>query len=140
MAHRSPLRNRSDRWLSAIEGRLIALHAAPKALQLETKRLEKEISIALGELREVFSERPQDARRFLETLLDGSLTFTPVETWKGRRYRIEGHASLELVRLPQTLIVASPEGLGDQGAANVLEFPVFFVAGLQKTGTLAWTP
>jgi hypothetical protein len=34
----------------------------------------------------------------------------------------------------------TPEGLGDQGAANVLEFPVFFVAGLQKTGTLAWTP
>jgi len=103
--------------LTAIEGRLTALHAAPKALQLETKRLEKEISVALGELREVFSERPQDARRFLERLLDGSLTFTPVETWKGRRYRIEGQASLGgLVRLPQTLIVASPEGVEPLGA------------------------
>jgi hypothetical protein len=33
--------------------------------------------------------------------------------------------------------VASPEGLGDQGVANVLAFPVAFVAGLKKTGTLA---
>jgi hypothetical protein len=59
------------------------------------------------------SERPNDARRFLERLLDGSLTFTPVETWKGRRYRIEDRANLGgLVRLPQTLIVASPGGMG----------------------------
>jgi hypothetical protein len=98
--------------LTFIEGRLEALHAAPRAVQLEMKRLEKEIAASLHDLREVFTERPGDARRFLERLLDGKLTFTPVETWKGRRYKIEGKASLGgLVRLPETLFKASPEGV-----------------------------
>jgi hypothetical protein len=31
----------------------------------------------------------------------------------------------------------SPEGIDDQGAANILEFPLSFTAGLKKTGSLA---
>jgi site-specific DNA recombinase len=97
--------------LTAIEARLAALHAAPRALSLEVKRLEKEISASLSDLKTVFSAGPEGARRFFERLLDGMLTFTPTDTWKGRRYRIEGKANLGgLVRLPQTLIVASPGG------------------------------
>ncbi len=97
--------------LTVIEGRLEALRTAPRILPLETKRLEKEIAASLHDLREVFTERPGDARRFLERLLDGKLTFTPVETWKGRRYKIEGKASLGgLIRLPETLFKASPRG------------------------------
>ena len=98
--------------LTALEGRLAALHAAPRALQLEVKRLEKDIVGALGELKKVFSQQPGDARRFLENLLEGKLTMTPIETWKGRRYKIEGKANLGgLIHLPQTLFVASPGGV-----------------------------
>jgi hypothetical protein len=57
--------------LTAIDGRLEALRTAPRVLQLETKRLEKKIAASLTDLRQVFSERPGDARRFLEKLLDG---------------------------------------------------------------------
>jgi hypothetical protein len=98
--------------MTAVDGRLEVLRTAPRVLQLETKRLEKEIAASLNDLRQVLSERPGDARRFLEKLLDGKLTFTPVDTWKSRRYRIEGNASLGgLFRLPETLFVASPEGV-----------------------------
>src|SRR5882672_6227881 len=45
--------------------------------------------------------------------LDGRLTFTPVETWKGRGYHIEGRAriSVRWSAYCKTLIVASPEGV-----------------------------
>jgi hypothetical protein len=68
-------------------------------------------------------------RRFLEKLLDGRLTFTPVETWKGRRYQIEGSANLGgLVRLPQTLIVASPGEIYPLASLRELLAPVMKTA------------
>jgi len=96
---------RGGSWLSTGGSRLFVRRHA--VLPFETRRLGKELAASLNDLRQVFSERPGDAWRFLEKLLDGKLTFHPVETWKGRRYMIEGTATLGgLARLPETIVKA----------------------------------
>ncbi len=94
------MRDRQAR-LVALEARHATLSMAPRALQAEVRRVEKDILAALGDLRKVFAEQPADWRRFLENFLDGKLTLTPVKTWKGNRYRVDGNATLGgVVSLP----------------------------------------
>ncbi|WP_080682277.1 hypothetical protein [Sorangium cellulosum] len=86
--------------LSALEARLRAAKAAPSALDLEVRRLEKEARQRLGDLRAMLERNPEEARKALETLetlLGGPLRFTPIETPEGKRYRIEGVVALEAV-------------------------------------------
>ncbi len=107
------MRERQAR-LVALEARLATLLMAPRALQAEVKRVEKDILAALGDLRRVFAEQPADWRRFLENFLDGKLTLTPMKTWKGNRYRIDGNATLGgVVSLP-----ADPDSLRPQRESN----------------------
>jgi site-specific DNA recombinase len=103
------LKERQER-VAALEARLAALLTAPRALQTEVKRIEADVQGALGELRKVFAEQPADWRRFLENFLDGKLTLTPVKTWKGNRYRIDGRATLGgLVSLPNDPYLLRPQ-------------------------------
>ncbi|WP_437994738.1 recombinase family protein [Sorangium sp. So ce185] len=83
--------------LSALEARLRAAKAAPSALDLEVRRLEKEARQRLGDLRAMLERNPEEARKALETILGGPLRFTPIETPEGKRYRIEGVVALEAV-------------------------------------------
>jgi hypothetical protein len=40
------------------------------------------------------ARNPVQARTVMERLLEGKLTFTPIDTDEGKRYRIEGRVSL----------------------------------------------
>jgi site-specific DNA recombinase len=73
-----------------VEARLAALVAAPGAINLETRRLEKEARRRLTELRGLLDRNPQEARTALEALLAGPLSCAPIETPEGKRYAITG--------------------------------------------------
>jgi hypothetical protein len=66
------------------------MEAAPSVINLETRRMEKEARRRLDNLRALFEKNPEDARRALEALLDGPLSFKPIETDDGQRYEISG--------------------------------------------------
>lgn len=83
--------------LSRLEARLRAAKAAPSALGLEVRRLEKEARQRLGDLRGMLERNPDEARKALETILGGPLRFTPIETPEGKRYRIEGVVALDAI-------------------------------------------
>ncbi len=101
--------------LSALEARLKAAKAAPSALDLEVRRMEKEARQRLGELRAMLERNPDEGRKTLETILGGPLRFTPIETLDGKRYKIEGVSALETVvavesNQPRAIQAASPAG------------------------------
>lgn len=78
-----------------------AAERGPTVLSLEVRRLEKETVKRLQELRDVFGRNPQEARKVIEHVLDGKLTFTPIETAEGKRYRVEGRATPgEVLQIP----------------------------------------
>lgn len=100
-----------------LQGRLAALRAAPDALTLEARRVEKEALARLKALRALMKRTPEDARKVIESLLDQKLTFTPVPTFRGMRYQVEGSVVLggALQALPGTF---APECLRPQGDSN----------------------
>jgi hypothetical protein len=110
---------RQDR-LSALEARLKAAKAAPSALDLEVRRMEKEVRQRLGDLRAMLERNPDEGRKALKTILGGPLRFTPIETPDGKRYTIEGVIALETVvavesNQPRALQAASPAGHDRKG-------------------------
>ena len=101
--------------LSMLEARLRAAKAAPSALDLEVRRLEREARQRLGDLRTMLERNPEEARKALEAMLGGPLRFTAVETPEGKRYKIEGVIALEAVVAVEgdrsrAIQVASPAG------------------------------
>jgi hypothetical protein len=108
---------RQQQQVAVLEARLAALRTAPSVFSLEVRRLERETLRRLNELRDVFVRNPQSARKVMERVLDGKLTFSPVESNDGKRYRIEGPVTLgEMLDLPGDL--AAPYCLRPQGDAN----------------------
>jgi hypothetical protein len=79
-----------EKALHDVEARLAALIAAPGAINLETRRLEKEARRRLTELRGLLGRNPEEARTALEALLAGPLSCAPIETPEGKRYAITG--------------------------------------------------
>lgn len=79
--------------LTQIEARIASTKTAPRALSFETRRLEVEAKKRIAELRDLFARGPEGARRAMQSLLEGPLTFTPIDTIKGRRYRVEGRVT-----------------------------------------------
>ena len=84
---------RQDR-LSALEARLRAAKAAPEAIQLEIRRMEGEVRKRLQDLRGMIERNPAEARKVVQTIFAGPLRFSPVKTEDGKRYQIEGEASV----------------------------------------------
>jgi hypothetical protein len=81
--------------LSEVNARLDVLKTAPSVLDLEARRLEKEARRRLGDFQALLGRNPTEARKALEALLQGPLSFAPVELPEGgKRYRIEGSATL----------------------------------------------
>ena len=73
----------------------IAVHqAAPMALDLETRRLEKEARARMADLRGMLQRNRQEGRKVLEKLLTGPLLFTPIQTPQGPRFQISGEANV----------------------------------------------
>ncbi|HEY2510105.1 MAG TPA: recombinase family protein [Polyangiaceae bacterium] len=83
------LSERQDR-LVTIEARLKLLNAAPDVLSLEVRRLEAGVRKRIAELREFLDRDVDEARKVIEAVLDGPLTFTPTKTPEGRRYEVTG--------------------------------------------------
>ena len=83
-----------ERRLTAVRARIEVLASAPSVLDLEVRRLEKEARKRLADLRGLLQRNPTDARRALEALLEGPLSFRVVVAREGRRYEIEGAAAI----------------------------------------------
>lgn len=79
-----------EKALGEVEARLAAARVAPSAIDLETRRMEKEARRRLGEFRELLQRRPEEGRRALEALLAEPLVCHPVETDEGKRYQVSG--------------------------------------------------
>lgn len=67
-------------------------NSAPAAIDLEVRRLEQRARQRLSDLDGMLRRSPQEARAALETILAGPLTFEPIETADGPRFRIAGSA------------------------------------------------
>ncbi|MBI2389489.1 MAG: recombinase family protein [Deltaproteobacteria bacterium] len=83
-----------EKRVATLEADLRASRAAPGALSLEVRRMEREARQRLDDLRGLVDRNPAEARRVLEALLDGPLTFAPLESSEGRRFQIQGSAAL----------------------------------------------
>ena len=86
-----------EKSLAALEARINALKIAPSVLDLEVRRLEKDARARLANLRALAESAPDQARQALEALLAGPLSFTPIETPEGPRFRVDGSVTLERV-------------------------------------------
>jgi site-specific DNA recombinase len=87
------LKDRQDR-LAALVARIAQSKAAPSRMLTEVKRLEKAAKDRLANLKTLFERNPQEARRLMEALLKGKLTFTPTKRPAGNRYLVEGKLTL----------------------------------------------
>jgi site-specific DNA recombinase len=83
------LNERQDSLIT-IEARLKLLSVAPGVLSQEVRRLESGVRKRVADLREFLERDTQEARKVIESLLDGPMKFTPVETAEGRRYEVTG--------------------------------------------------
>jgi hypothetical protein len=79
-----------EKGLRDVEARLAALAVAPGALNLETRRLEKDARRRLADFRALLARNPQEARVALDALPEGPLSFAPVQTPEGKRYAVTG--------------------------------------------------
>ena len=80
--------------LRNVLARVAAYQAAPLALDLETRRLEKEARARMADLRGMLQRNRQEGRKVLEKLLTGPLLFTPIQTPQGPRFQISGEANV----------------------------------------------
>lgn len=79
-----------EKRMRTLQARIEALRTSPTVIGSELSVLEKEARRRLDNLREVLGRNPEEARKAVGALLDGPLTFTPVETEGGKRYEIQG--------------------------------------------------
>lgn len=102
-----------ERRLRDLDARLRAMKAAPSAVSLEVRRLEREARSRLEGLRELVARQPEAARGMLEAFFSEPVKCRPVETAKGRR--------LELVGLGDVGALISTDGVpsGDRAVLNV---------------------
>jgi hypothetical protein len=63
-------------------------------VDLEVRRLAKEARSRLEDLRGTMQRNPDEARKVMEAMLKGPITFTPIETSDGKRYRIRGAVAI----------------------------------------------
>ena len=76
------LSERQDRLVTK-EARLKLLSAAPDVLSLEVRRLEAGVRKRVAQLREFLERNTEEARKVIESLLDGPMKFTRSRPRKG---------------------------------------------------------
>ncbi len=107
------LSERQER-LSTIDARLKLLKAAPGVISLEVRRLEAGVRKRIADLNAFLERDTEEARNVVESLLDGPLTFTPLETDEGRRYLVQGRiATGDILR-----VLSDPQHERPQGDSN----------------------
>ncbi len=80
--------------VTTIESRLEAAKVAPSTIDLETRRLEKDATARLEQLRRLLRGDSAKARNVVEALVEpGSLTMTPENDKGHRRYLVQGLVS-----------------------------------------------
>lgn len=73
-----------------VRARLDATRAAPDLLGAEVRTLEQEARSRLADLRGLLTRRPAEARRTLEALFKGPVTFTPATVEGAPRFELSG--------------------------------------------------
>lgn len=115
-----------------LRARLEVLQAAPAALDKEVRQLEADVRRRLEDLRALLNRKPAEARRAVECLLEGPITFCPVRTDQGSRYVLKG----KIVAGALFSIESDPEGslekvyaLRQALAAASFDLPAFAISG-----------
>ncbi len=84
-----------DRRAREIETELAAIQKAPQLAERELKALEQQARHRLDEFHELLARNPVEARKAVEALLEGPLTFTPFLDQDGKkRISVEGPVSI----------------------------------------------
>lgn len=81
-----------ERQREQLRAELTMMMAAPAAVDLEIRRLEQRARQRLSDLEGMLRRSPQEARVAIESTLAGPLTFEPIDTAHGPRFRITGSA------------------------------------------------
>lgn len=90
-----------------LKARLAATETAPSVIDLEVRRLEAEARKHLSDFRQLLAADPAQARRVVRSVIAEPITFTPVKTSAGMRYRLSARMSAEeLIR-----IESDPDGI-----------------------------
>jgi len=79
-----------EKRMRTVRARVEALRTRPAVIGSELSALEKEARRRLEDRRQLLGRNPEEARKAVGALLDGPLTFTPVQTEGGKRYEIQG--------------------------------------------------
>lgn len=111
-----------EQRLGELEARLTTLRIAPGVLDLEVRRMEREARERLEYFSALLTRNPTDARLALESLLNGPLRLTPLDTEGGKRFRVEGEIGLEQLFV------------GEGGGAERLPVPMASPAGHARNG------
>jgi hypothetical protein len=76
-----------------VRAHLDAMRATPDLLSVEVQQLEKEARTRLADLRGLFTRTPAQARRTLEAMFKGPITFTPTMVEGAPRFDLSGVAT-----------------------------------------------
>ena len=79
-----------EKRMRARQARIEGVQTSPGVIGSEFSALEKDAHRRLEDLRALLDRNPEEARKAMEALLAGPLTFTPIETEEGKRYQIQG--------------------------------------------------
>jgi site-specific DNA recombinase len=80
-----------EKRLTRVRAQIEVLRSSPAVVQSEVGALEQEARKRLQEFKALLGRNPVEARKVVEAMLDGPLSFSPTEGERGtRRYRIEG--------------------------------------------------
>src|SRR5262249_47955886 len=79
--------------LVAARARLEIIRTSPEVLDHELRALEDQAHRRVEEFRALLDGSPEDARKAMEALLEGPLTFKPALLSEGKTYGVEGPAT-----------------------------------------------
>lgn len=118
------IRSREDQ-LKNLDAQLRGMKAAPSAIDLELRRMEKESEARLDALSRMFDDNVQEAKAHLKRCFRGPIIMTPVATGEGNRYQVEGLTAVGAMFIePAGRSLqsggAAPDGFSTDGVPSVL--------------------
>jgi len=106
--------------LTVLETRLKAAKMAPEAVNIQLDQLEAEARKRIQNLRGLLDRNPDEGREVIRAVFEEPLKVTPIETDEGKRFWIEGSASIRQMLTTDRgcLNEASPTGRVQLGTRN----------------------
>jgi len=106
--------------LAALETRLRAAKTAPETVHVQLDRLEEEARKRIQNLRGLLDRNPDEGKEVIRAVFEEPLKVTPIETDEGKRFWIEGSASIRQMLTTDRgcLNEASPTGHAQLGTRN----------------------